>query len=85
MGGRGADDMAPESERNEDDRRPSGTPSPEIQMQQPDTQRHPFKRGERAPKMRKDSKEDPWKKARGGPSEEWQPAAWDPNSLSAKR
>lgn len=25
-------------------------------------------------------KEDPWKKARGGPSEEWVPQAWDPNA-----
>jgi NADH dehydrogenase [ubiquinone] 1 alpha subcomplex assembly factor 2 len=30
-------------------------------------------------------KEDPWKQARGGPSEEWQPAAWDGNIQPAKR
>jgi NADH dehydrogenase [ubiquinone] 1 alpha subcomplex assembly factor 2 len=29
-------------------------------------------------------KEDPWKQARGAPSEEWQPAAWTPNN-AAKR
>ncbi|KAM7222453.1 hypothetical protein V8F06_002231 [Rhypophila decipiens] len=29
-------------------------------------------------------KSDPWKQQRGGPSEEWQPKAWDP-SASSKR
>lgn len=29
--------------------------------------------------------EDPWKKARGGPSEEWQPKAWDGSFTAAKR
>jgi len=29
--------------------------------------------------------EDPWKQARGGPSEEWQPQAWDGNIPAAKR
>ena len=28
---------------------------------------------------------DPWKQARGGPSEEWQPQAWDGNIPAAKR
>ena len=28
---------------------------------------------------------DPWKQARGGPSEEWQPKAWDGNMPPAKR
>jgi len=32
-----------------------------------------------------EKKEDPWKKARGGPSEKWQPQAWDPNALAARR
>lgn len=30
-------------------------------------------------------KEDPWKKARGGPSEEWKPQAWDPNASTGGR
>lgn len=30
-------------------------------------------------------KDDPWKRARGGPSEEWQPKAWDPNAAATKR
>lgn len=30
-------------------------------------------------------KDDPWKKARGGPSEEWQPKAWDPNDMPAAK
>ena len=28
----------------------------------------------------KTRKDDPWKKARGAPSEDWQPAAWSPSS-----
>jgi NADH dehydrogenase [ubiquinone] 1 alpha subcomplex assembly factor 2 len=36
------------------------------------------------PKQKK-FKEDPWKKARGGPSEEWQPEAWDGNIAPTKR
>jgi len=28
---------------------------------------------------------DPWKRARGGPSEEWQPKAWDGNMSAGKR
>lgn len=33
----------------------------------------------------KQSKEDPWKKARSGPSEEWQPTAWNPSAATGKR
>ena len=29
--------------------------------------------------------DDPWKQARGGPSEEWQPKAWDGNIPAVKR
>lgn len=29
-------------------------------------------------KEKKKDKDDPWKQARGGPSEEWQPQAWTP-------
>jgi NADH dehydrogenase [ubiquinone] 1 alpha subcomplex assembly factor 2 len=36
------------------------------------------------PKQKK-FKEDPWKKARGGPSEEWQPEAWDGSIAPTKR
>ncbi|OWP06012.1 hypothetical protein B2J93_1769 [Marssonina coronariae] len=55
-----------------------------IEMQAPNGISHPFgktspqekqRRGEEhAP--RKEIKEDPWKNARGGPSEEWQPETW---------
>jgi NADH dehydrogenase [ubiquinone] 1 alpha subcomplex assembly factor 2 len=58
---------------------------PQSEMQTPDGKRHPFTRGERARRTIKDKIEDPWKKARGGPSEEWQPQAWDPNTLAVKR
>ncbi|KAK6602026.1 hypothetical protein H4I95_07128 [Botrytis cinerea] len=37
------------------------------------------------PREEKTYKDDPWKKARGGPSEEWQPQAWDPNEMPAAR
>lgn len=29
--------------------------------------------------------EDPWKQARGGPSEEWQPNAWDASRVTPAR
>ncbi|KAL3421952.1 hypothetical protein PVAG01_06108 [Phlyctema vagabunda] len=35
-------------------------------------------------KEEKTTEDDPWKKARGGPSEEWQPKAWD-GSVNATR
>ncbi|APA15581.1 hypothetical protein SS1G_13545 [Sclerotinia sclerotiorum 1980 UF-70] len=40
---------------------------------------------ETLPREEKKYKEDPWKKARGGPSEEWQPKAWDPNDMPVSR
>ncbi|RDW85712.1 hypothetical protein BP5796_04037 [Coleophoma crateriformis] len=36
-------------------------------------------------KKEKNVEDDPWKKARGGPSEDWQPQAWDPNHTVAAR
>lgn len=30
------------------------------------------------------TKEDPWKKARGGPSENWEPQSWDPNAVGGR-
>jgi NADH dehydrogenase [ubiquinone] 1 alpha subcomplex assembly factor 2 len=58
---------------------------PGIEIQIPDEKRHPFTRKERAHQTTKENSEDPWRKARGGLSEEWQPEAWDPNALIAKR
>jgi len=43
------------------------------------------KRNSGADIKEKKARDDPWKQARGGPSEEWQPQAWDPNALSPKR
>ncbi|KAI9645197.1 hypothetical protein NHQ30_005931 [Ciborinia camelliae] len=40
---------------------------------------------EAQPREEKKYKDDPWKKAKGGPSEEWQPRAWDPNDMPAAR
>jgi len=56
-------------------------------MQVPDGIRHHF--NER-PKQDKNAgtakeREDPWKQARGGPSEQWQPAQWDGHAASARR
>jgi len=63
-----------------------GPPSKELEgeMQSLDGKRHSFTRGERTPRITKEEK-DPWRKARGGPSEEWQPEAWDPNAVVARR
>jgi NADH dehydrogenase [ubiquinone] 1 alpha subcomplex assembly factor 2 len=63
----------------------SRTEVPPSEIQSPDGKRHSFTIGKRAPYTMKENKEDPWKKARGGPSEEWQPEAWDPNALTARR
>ncbi|KAI9055343.1 hypothetical protein LZ554_000302 [Drepanopeziza brunnea f. sp. 'monogermtubi'] len=64
-----------------------------MRMQVPDGTRHDFRKtpepenkrleDEKAPK-KEEKKEDPWKKARGGPSEEWQPQTWGGN-VSARR
>lgn len=49
-------------------------------MQVPDGIRHRFnERPEQEKKRLEEEKKDPWKNARGGPSEEWQPQAWDGN------
>jgi NADH dehydrogenase [ubiquinone] 1 alpha subcomplex assembly factor 2 len=69
------------------------SPNSPIETQTPDIPRHPLTgRAQRvsestADKQEKEKeKDDPWKKhARGGPSEEWQPQAWDPSSLAARR
>jgi NADH dehydrogenase [ubiquinone] 1 alpha subcomplex assembly factor 2 len=58
---------------------------PGSKMQTPDGKRHPFTRGERTRQITKEKMEDSWKKSGGGPSEEWQPQAWDPNALGARR
>jgi NADH dehydrogenase [ubiquinone] 1 alpha subcomplex assembly factor 2 len=63
----------------------SRTGEPRSELQSPDGKRHSFTIGKRAPYTTKENTEDPWKKARGGPSEEWQPEAWDPNALTARR
>lgn len=35
--------------------------------------------------LEKNDKDNPWKQARGGPSEEWQPLAWDGNMAATRR
>ncbi|KAK0101359.1 hypothetical protein ONS95_006533 [Cadophora gregata] len=47
----------------------------------PDGVRHRFNE---EPEQEESKKEDPWKNARGGPSEEWQPQAWTGN-IAARR
>lgn len=58
---------------------------PEIKLQTPDGKRHQFTKGKGPSRQPKEMKDDPWKKARGTPGEEWQPQTWDPNSLPAGR
>jgi len=56
------------------------------EMQVPDGIRHHFveRSEEGSPKLAK-KEEDPWKQARGGPSEGWQPKAWDGNPVPPTR
>jgi len=60
-------------------------------MQVPDGVRHPVVGGREHNAVRKDDivkpkeKADPWKQARGGPSEEWKPKAWDANIAVPRR
>lgn len=66
-----------------------------IKMQVPDGIRHHFverpkehtsgtvKETKETKEMKE--KEDPWKQARGGPSEQWQPASWTGNAAPARR
>jgi len=44
-----------------------------------------FEQNKRHKLSKKKEKDDPWKQARGGPSEEWQPEAWDGNMAAPKR
>jgi NADH dehydrogenase [ubiquinone] 1 alpha subcomplex assembly factor 2 len=39
----------------------------------------------RESKKSEDEKEDPWKKAQGGPSEQWQPQAWTGGRAATRR
>lgn len=43
------------------------------------------KRRQEQPKPVAEPGDDPWKQARGGPSEGWQPKAWDGNIAAARR
>ena len=55
-------------------------------MQVPDHKRHPFNvRPDGARVTDKEHKDDPWKQARGAPSEQWQPETWSPNVAATKR
>jgi len=67
---------------------------PQGQEQVPDQEKHHLYRPSEvrgqeeatAPKRQaKEAKDDPWKQARGGPSEDWQPQGWDPNATVTKR
>lgn len=48
------------------------------------TEENKAREGGQQPKENK-AAQDPWKKARGGPSEEWQPMAWDGNIAASRR
>jgi len=56
-------------------------PEAEVAMQVPDHKRHHFNERPDGTRVKeKKDKDDPWKQARGAPSEDWQPAAWSPSS-----
>ena len=58
----------------------------EIEMPAPDHKNRYFnERLEGGRAKEKKYKEDPWKQARGAPSEEWQPQAWSPNAAATRR
>ena len=55
-------------------------------MQVPDHKKHYFNERPDGTRVKeKKYKEDPWKAARGAPSDEWQPQAWSPNVAATKR
>ena len=57
-----------------------------VDMHAPDQKKHYFNDRLDGSKMKeKKYKDDPWKQARGAPSEEWQPQAWSPNVAAARR
>lgn len=49
---------------------------PDISLETQPTDKHEYS----TIPTSKPPKEDPWKKARGGPSEGWKPKAWNPNA-----
>jgi hypothetical protein len=58
----------------------------EIDMEVPDHKKRYFnERPDGSRVKEKKYKEDPWKQARGAPSEEWQPQAWSPNVAATRR
>jgi NADH dehydrogenase [ubiquinone] 1 alpha subcomplex assembly factor 2 len=58
----------------------------EVDMQVPHHKKHYFNERLDGSKVKeKKYKEDPWKQARGAPSEEWQPQAWSPNVAATRR
>ena len=57
-----------------------------VDVQAPDQKKHHFNERLDGSKVKeKKYKEDPWKQARGTPSEEWQPQAWSPNVAATRR
>jgi NADH dehydrogenase [ubiquinone] 1 alpha subcomplex assembly factor 2 len=72
-----------------EDRNAENVSAETNETQAPEATRHPLTgREQRIMEATKEQKEkdDPWKEhARGGPSEEWQPQAWDPSALGAAR
>jgi NADH dehydrogenase [ubiquinone] 1 alpha subcomplex assembly factor 2 len=55
-------------------------------MEVPDHKKHYFnERPDGSRVKEKKYKEDPWKQARGAPSEEWQPQTWSPNVAATRR
>jgi len=56
-----------------------------VKSEAPEDIRQKTSRRHEQPKQMADPEEDPWKQARGGPSEGWQPKAWDGNLAAPRR
>jgi NADH dehydrogenase [ubiquinone] 1 alpha subcomplex assembly factor 2 len=87
VGIEGKGDVAGEAEKKSQDGAPKAGDF-KIRTPVPDEKRHRFIHGtvtEEGNELTAKVKEDPWKRTRGGPSDEWQPQAWNPNAATAKR
>lgn len=77
-GGSAQDILERESERM----RVNGGPSPKVYTNPRASA--PGKTARKEPATLPPPKEDPWKKMRGGPSEDWQPQAWTPGQATRR-
>ncbi|KFY08595.1 hypothetical protein V492_06097 [Pseudogymnoascus sp. VKM F-4246] len=70
-------------ERESERLRVNGAPGPKVYTN-PGAGSRAEKTARKPPATSQPPKEDPWKKARGGPSEDWQPEAWTPGQATRR-